>query len=308
MSEKTLNEVVAFAPGHITGFFEICDESGDILHKGSRGAGVCITRGVKTCIKFRASSANSTEIFINGQKTSNAIVTQEVINLFRLQRSFPSDVVVEHTSDIPIGCGLGASGGCALSLAYLMNQKLNVFISSRKASQIAHIAEVRCKTGLGTVLAQTVGGLVVRQEPGAPGVGVAESIPVDDDYLVLCLVLGEMHTEKMLSDAKIRKRINENGKRALQKFLSRPSIENFMAISRDFAESVGLMSEQIRKIIDEADKNGFICSQAMFGETVFSIVKTTDAPKLIGIFNTLTNASRRLIVADIDHMGARILL
>jgi pantoate kinase len=95
---------------------------------------------------------------------------------------------------------------------------------------------------------------------------------------------------------------------ALKEFLKQPKIEKFMELSRNFAESVGLISDRIRKIIINADNGGFVCSQAMFGETVFSIVKTGDAPKLAEIFNRFAPIPHWLINAKIDNLGARVLL
>jgi pantoate kinase len=301
-------EAVAFSPGHITGFFEVCDKPEDPLRTGSRGVGVCINRGIMTRVHVKPSSKNLIEIQINSQKTDSAIVSQEVVNIFRSLNDTQLDILVEHSVEIPIGCGLGASGAGALSLALALNRIFGVFKADIEAAQIAHAAEIKCKTGLGTVLAQTKGGFAVRKNPGGPGIGVVDSIPIGDDYRILCLVFEKIPTEQMLSDQKLKERINEKGSMALKEFLKQPKIEKFMELSRNFAESVGLISDRIRKIIINADNGGFVCSQAMFGETVFSIVKTGDAPKLAEIFNRFAPIPHWLINAKIDNLGARVLL
>jgi pantoate kinase len=306
MSIKDLGEAIAFSPGHITGFFEICDKPEDPLHKGSRGAGICITQGVKTRVHVKSSNKNSIEIKINGEKTNSALVSLEVANTFLSMANNNFSISVEHEIEIPIGCGLGASGAGALSLALALNQILGFMKSDIESAQIAHTAEIKCKTGLGTVLAQTKGGLEVRKEPGGPGFGVIDSLPISDDYRVFCLVLEKIPTQAMLVDQKLKERINEYGAKALNKLLKQPQVNKFMQLSRSFAESIGLISEKISKIIAVADREGFICSQAMFGETVFSIVEKDNAEKLAKIFCQSAPKPHWLINTEIDVFGARV--
>jgi len=307
MSKKGMGEAVAFSPGHITGFFEICDQSEDSLHKGSRGAGICIAQGVKTRVKVEPSAQNRVEIKINGDETNSALISQEVVNLFLTRLNYNLSISVEHEVQIPIGCGLGASGASSLSLALVLNKVLGRMKSNTVAAQIAHQAEIKFKTGLGTVLAQTKGGLEIRKQAGAPGFGKVESIPIGKEYRIVGLILEKIPTEQVLIDKLIRKRINEHGSKALNKFIKQPGINQFMEISRDFAESVGLISSRLRKIIDILDRQGFLCSQAMFGETLFSIVKESDAPRLIEIFRQSSPVPHWIINTETDNDGARLL-
>jgi pantoate kinase len=80
-----------------------------------------------------------------------------------------------------------------------------------------------------------------------------------------------------------------------------------MEVSRDFAESLGLLSSRLKKLIDIADKQGFICSQAMFGETLFSIVKESEVAKLIETFRGAAPFPHWIINAAVDNEGARFL-
>jgi pantoate kinase len=116
-----------------------------------------------------------------------------------------------------------------------------------------------------------------------------------------------MPTPKLLVDKQLKKRINENGARALNLFLKEPTVEGFMKVSRDFAESVGLISPNIRKILAVTDKNGIVCSQAMFGETIFAIVHQSLAPKLSEIFHRIAPNPHWIINAGISREGASVL-
>jgi pantoate kinase len=307
MSEKGIIQALAFAPGHITGFFEICDQPDDILQKGSRGAGVCIAQGIKTRVSIKPTTQNYIEIQINGEKMNSALVSYEVADKFlsKIQKNY--NLQVEHETEIPIGCGLGASGAASLSLAIALNKVLKTKKTVVDAAQIAHIAEIKYKTGLGTVLGQTKGGLEIRKEPGGPGFGVIDSLSIKKDYRVVCIIFDKISTKKILINRKIREKINQYGNKALKSFLKRPNINKFMEVSRDFAESVGLLSSRLRKLIDIEDKQGFICSQAMFGETLFSIVKESDVAKLIETFRGAAPVPHWIINAAVDNEGARLL-
>ncbi|MCW3980767.1 MAG: GHMP kinase, partial [Candidatus Bathyarchaeota archaeon] len=71
-----------FAPAHVTGIFEICDESEEPIYQGSIGAGVSIKRGVRTKVTIDEASKKTLEIWINGHKTSSADVSEMVIEDF----------------------------------------------------------------------------------------------------------------------------------------------------------------------------------------------------------------------------------
>lgn len=306
MEDKFLNYALAFAPGHITGFFEICDNGADPLHKGSRGAGICINKGVKTLVRFIPAEKKLIKIRVNGKESSKLIVSLEIANML-LANQKNIKVYIDHTIEIPIGCGLGTSGAGALSLALSLNQVLNLG-SVVKMAQIAHIAEIKCKTGLGTVAGQFTSGFELRKKPGAPGIGIVEKLKISsENYNVLCLVLKKMSTARLLINKQLKKRINQIGEVCFRRFYRAPTIDMFMTLSREFAESVGLITSNVQKILNATDKKGFLCSQAMFGETIFSVVKKSFVPDLLEIFRCYASKPYQIINAEIDTQGARIL-
>ena len=62
-------------------------------------------------------------------------------------------VDVHHDISVPVGYGLGCSAAVALSLSLALNEALGTNLSRTEIGQIAHNAEISCKTGLGDVLA-----------------------------------------------------------------------------------------------------------------------------------------------------------
>ena len=302
-----MKEFTAFSPGHITGLFQICDEAENPLLKGSRGAGVSITRGVVTKVRIERAPKASFEIRINGNGLESAKVSKCVINALLPVVGGNYRILVNHDINVPIGSGFGSSGAGALSLALALNEAFRLGLSRVEAAQVAHIAEVRCKTGLGTVIAETFGGLEIREKPGAPGVGEIKRIPINDDYVVACLKFGPMSTKEALTDERLRQQINNLGGKLVDELIAQPKPANFMNFSHSFAEGVGLVSKRMRKVLEAADGRGLTCSMTIFGECLFSLVRRDAVKELLKIFRRHALSEDSVIVAEIDHEGARLL-
>ncbi len=266
-----------------------------------------MAKGAKTTVRVKKSARKYVEISINGKRTEAAEVSRSVADAFLSLVGAKCHLVVEHEIEVPIGCGLGSSGAGALSLALALNEALGLGLSRIEAAQIAHVAEVEHKTGLGTVIDETFGGLKIRVKPGAPGIGEVKPVPVDGNYVVACLPFGPLSTEKALSDPKLRRLINRYGGELVDELVTEPQVSKFMALSRSFAESTSLTSERVRKILADADGEGFVCSMAIFGETVFSVVRQDEAEDLLKIFRRHKQRQYDVISAQVDFKGARIL-
>lgn len=303
-----MEEAKAFAPCHITGFFQIHDQSADALHVGSIGAGISLERGVRTTVRVEKASGNCLRVRVNGSVSNSANVSERVAEAFssRFNEMQDFEITVEHQTDVPIGAGFGTSGAAALSLALALNQVFCLGLSKTEAAQLAHVAEVECKTGLGTVIAETFGGLEIRVKPGAPGMGEIKHVRTSRTATVACLVFGPLSTRRLLSDEKIRKRVNELGGKLVSQLIEHPSIAGFMKLSRQFAEHMGLITDRIRAVLDATDKANFTCSVPMFGESVFTIVEQSSLEELLGIF-LKHGTEKQIITSGIDFEGARIL-
>jgi pantoate kinase len=302
-----MDSASAFSPGHITGIFQIFDESPDPLLQGSRGAGFSIKLGVKTIVEINRAPKNSYEIMINGKISESASVSKYVLNhcLSLAEKNF--DISVNHEANIPIGSGFGSSGAGALGLALALNEVLDLGLSSLELAQIAHIAEVECKTGLGSVIAEASGGLEIRMYPGAPGIGEIRQIPIGKDYSVSCLHFGPIQTSRILRNEEICRRINLFGGKLVNKLSMNPTPERFMLLSKEFTDNIGLISTRVGKILRETEDRGLTCSMAMLGECVFSLAKNDIIEELISIFKKHSKKENDLIETEIDHEGARLL-
>jgi len=303
-----MKEVRSFSPCHITGFFQIFDQSTNSLYVGSKGAGVSLNQGVKTIVTVKEALKNSLQVRINGSVSNSAEVSARVVSIFLSHFKEMEDfkIIVDHHVEFPIGAGFGTSGAAALSLALALNEVFGLGISKIEAAQLAHIAEVECKTGLGTVIAETFGGVEVRVKQGAPGIGEIVHISVPKDKVVACLAFGPLSTKKFLTDKKIRRRINEFGGKLVDELIEEPNVTSFMRLSRQFAEHVGLITERVRRVLDATDNAGFVCSMPMFGESVFTLTEGESLKELLEIFRKY-GSDGSIIVSGIDFEGARIL-
>ncbi|MFP3985223.1 MAG: pantoate kinase [Candidatus Bathyarchaeia archaeon] len=303
-----MKEAKAFSPCHITGFFQIIDHPADPLYVGSRGAGVSISQGVETVVKVEKTLNSSLQVRINDLASNSAQVSKHVVDAFRsrFKEMENFQIIVEHHVAVPIGAGFGTSGAAALSLALALNEVFGLGISKIEAAQLAHIVEIKCKTGLGTVIAETFGGVEVRVKPGAPGIGEINHMLVPKGYVIACLTFASLPTRKILTDTEIRRRINEFGGKLVDDLIEEPNVTNFMKFSRQFAERVGLVTKRIRRVWNAADNAGFVCSMPMFGESTFTLAERESIEKLSKIFHK-HGSTGKIFVSEIDFEGARVL-
>jgi pantoate kinase len=179
-------------------------------------------------------------------------------------------------------------------------------MSKTEAAQLAHVAEIKCKTGLGTVIAETYGGLEVRVQPGAPGIGEIKNIPVPEDIVVACASFAPLSTRKFLYEEETRERVNDVGGKLVDKLIEEPDYLNFMRLSRQFAEHVGLITVRMRKVLKETDGANFVCSMSMFGETLFTLAERKSLERLLKIFDKYF-PKEKIVVSEINIGGARLL-
>ncbi len=269
----------AFVPSHITGFFAAKRQE-DPLKSGSIGCGLCLSLGATTSVQ----AAEETEILLNGQ------ITEAPVSGFVVEKLARSPVRVKTQLDMPLGAGFGASGAGALGAAYALNAYFDLGLTANGAASIAHVAEVSNKTGLGDVIAQNTGGLVVRLEAGAPGIGVVDRIPVQP-LKISYVVRGPISTKEVLSDQKAMQEINHAGEAALKELLKRPTIKDFMLLSRRFTSQIGIASDWALDAIEAVEAAGGMASMIMLGDSVFAI-GGGDVLKEFGVMGTAVISQR----------------
>ncbi|UCE29750.1 MAG: hypothetical protein JSV85_03305, partial [Candidatus Bathyarchaeota archaeon] len=188
-----MKKALAFCPAGISSFFEICDRAKDgkliknLERVGARGGGFAIDKGVSTEVNAVNSEERRTRVFINGSPAPEAETTKTVVDALRHKVEGEYDVTVKHNVEIPIGTGFGSSAGGALGTAFALSKILNVNLTCNQLGQLAHVAEVKCLTGLGTVGPLMLGGCCVSVEPGAPGYASIDRIPISSDHRIIAV-------------------------------------------------------------------------------------------------------------------------
>jgi pantoate kinase len=254
-------KVTAFCPGHLTGFFFPCEHE-DPLRSGSRGAGLCVNLGAISQVEVKKGNSTIT-INVNGRR-SDAPVTRTAIELLLGGRQL--DIAVETTLQLPESAGFGMSAAGALSAAFALTKA--AARDSSEAFAAAHRAELKNRTGLGDVPAQTAGGLTFRRREGLPPYGQVDRL--DDRLDIVAAVVGEgVRTSNVLSNDALRARIKEAGQESYASLDREPTVDNFLRVSREFAERSGLASPLIMETLREVDAYGR-GSMIMLGNSVFA--------------------------------------
>jgi pantoate kinase len=308
-----VKEAKAFSPAGISSFFEICDTASDgspildLEQIGARGGGFGIQKGVKTEVCVSEQDFNSIDIVINEERARNAETTGTVAKTLLNMVDEQYKVEIRHTVEIPIGAGFGSSAAGALGAALALSRALDLNLTYNQIGRIAHVAEVKCKTGLGTVGPLMLSGCVLTVEPGAPGIALIDRIPLSADYVIVAGVFGSIPTKQVLSSPSKREAVNKWGRKTLEKILSEPSLENFLDCCFDFAEKTGFMTERLRTLAKSAKKAGGIgAAQNMVGEAIHALTTLENAENVVQAFKQVL-PHEKILVAKIDLQGARLI-
>jgi pantoate kinase len=302
----------AFSPAGISSFFEICDRTpnGTLISNperiGARGGGFAIDKGVSTEVSLAEAKENKVTVIINEKLWQEAYTTKTVVGTLLDKVPEAYNVTVRHNVEVPIGAGLGTSAAGALGTALALSEDLEINLTYNQLGRIAHVAEVRCRTGLGTVGPLMHGGCGLTLEPGAPGYASLDQIPISPDHRIIAGTFRPYPTKKMLDSQEKRAIINEWGQRTLKKILKDPSLEKFMSACKEFAMGTGFVTERVHKLIQLAEKTGAIgAAQNMVGEAVHALVTLDKVEDVYGAFKKIL-PEEKIIIAKIDLQGARI--
>ncbi len=300
-------EAVAFCPAHITGFFKahLDDNQNALEDLGSMGAGFSIKQGVTTRVRVSArdNQESNFRIITRGYQSDKTDVSEFVLNEFLKLGEFSTRFFdIEHDISIPVGYGLGSSGAAALSLSFALDQALQTKLDKTRVGQIAHNAEVSCKTGLGDILASFYGGFEIRVKPGAPGIGNVEKITTNKISIIM-ICFSPVSTNKFIKEH--LSKINGLGGKMVNELLESKSYRHFQDMSLEFAKYVDVMTPKMQKLVNELSENNIKCGIALFGETVFSMVPKNDEEKVLEILEKYPGGI--VIKSELDDVGARVL-
>jgi len=308
-----LKKAKAFAPAAISSFFQIHDtEKGkpiaDLEKMGAIGGGFGLEKGVLTTVIVEEASENRIEVFINSKLTKKAKTTRQVVETLLSETTVKYNITIEHNIDVPIGTGFGTSAGGALTAGLALKDALDLPLTYNQIGKIAHVSEIKCQTGLGTVSSLTFsGGCVLVVEPGAPGICQIDRIPLRSDYRVVAgFFKSNILKKNILSAPEKKQEVNRYGEKTLEAILSKPSLENFLECCWDFSLKTGFATENTRQLVESAKKAGAVgAAQNMIGEAVHAVVHEENANSVVEAFKQ-TLPSQQVIVSKMDFQGARL--
>ena len=300
----------AYSPGHITGFFSTPDKHNSTVDPkflGSMGAGFSIDKGITSTVKVFSSTEKNYEIRLNGIPNFELKVSNFVVASYMRIIRAPVYVSIEHESDLPIGYGLGSSGSAALSLSYALNEALKTNLTKVQAAQIAHNADIACRTGLGTVISEFTGGFEMRLGVGGPGIGRVTKSELSKNWCVIILCLEPIKTDLWLDQSVTDEKkhsLNLLGRKMVNDLHQDQNVGSFLEMSYQFAREYHLDKGKCQNPLNLLKAEGINASVALFGHTLFTLTGRDKVPRIVKL---LEQFNGQLLVCGIDNLGARLI-
>lgn len=241
-------------------------ETGDISeykNYGSTGVGCTLNKWVNATV----STTKTGRITFNGKEVQFPTVKLAINQITKIP------LLISIKSELPLGCGFGISGAASLSALFAVSKLLKLNIPKYRLYEIAHYAEIKEKTGLGTVATQITGGMLIKNKAGIPP--LYEKLNLTG-VKIYATVTGQLATPEILSDGNKIRKINREANIALKELKKQKQITlaKILNISYKFCKNSGLISsENIKKIIEQIRKSGGAATMAILGETVLSDIK-----------------------------------
>lgn len=286
------------APIHVTGFFFPVIKK-DPNRSGSLGAGFSLEEYIKTQIRPRDDS--KIKVYFNKNDVTSAAGTskQAAKEFFKLSGK-QEGVDIFHTFTVPISCGLATSGAGALGVVYGLNEFFDTSFSPTKLATLAHIAEVKQKTGLGSVIAQYKGKFEVRVKAGNPENGKVKRF--QSNAKCALLIYDQIETKGILGSKQRLREIRQGFGEKHTKLMKHFSIEQFIDLSYQFATETNLLTPFLQNILEKARNLGLNGSMLMLGNGVFLFGKKLEE-NLQTLKQTLANKPNHSFIAKVDNKG-----
>jgi pantoate kinase len=251
--------VVAFCPGHISGYFKRIP--GDTTAStGSIGAGIVISEGVTATVR----PADTTSVSIR-QKSSMGISFEvasrsPILAHVMKQLGVTASVITECV--LPIGAGFGLSAAALLATLTATNHLFDRGMNEEEIAQCAHAAEVTHRTGLGDVAACQGGGRVIRSGPGIHG-HIERRFDLPEPLYAISF--GPIPTPAVLGSPVRMERISSAFPKTTPE-----TVEDFFRFSHRFSVQSGLITREAKTITRLCDAAGVPSAMTMLGNGVFA--------------------------------------
>jgi pantoate kinase len=249
---------IAICPTSLSFIFKSC------LPAGSIGVGCTLNKTVKAIVQ----SGKKTSIFFNGKPIHFPTIE------YALSPVTAKPTIVEIKSPLPLGYGFGVSAAATLASLFAVNKLFSLHEKRERLIKLAHIAEIKNKTGLGSVATQVTGGFLIKAAPGVPVTSVTK-LPFVGKKLYAILI-DRLETPSVLKNKAHLKRINKAAAEALQMIQSKSDIflEDVIDIAYQFTYKSKLLTHPaVSSIIKKIKASGGHATMAILGQVVITTSK-----------------------------------
>ena len=256
------NCVVAFSPGHISGYFKRV-EGITSLTTGSIGAGIVITQGVTATVRH----ADTPSVVIKHRAVEGitSTISCESPPLTSIMKRLGVTASITTECHLPIGAGFGLSAAALLASATALNRLFTLGLTSWDIARHSHEIEVEHRTGLGDVSAAQGGGRVIRH---GPGIDARIERKFDLPESLYSVSFGPIHTPTVLGSPSQMEKVSSAFP------LAAPlDARDFFTKSKKFAEQSGLMTDSVKKVFHVCDQENVPVGMTMLGDGVFAYGK-----------------------------------
>ena len=248
---------------------------------GARGGGFTLSNGVETSVAFSPGAGEKIRIYVNDLELTFPTSLRAAETAKKLL-DLRGEVEIRHRIKVPLGTGFGTSAAAALTTLLALFRIAGRGITLQEACKIVHGLELECKTGLNSEAGFLSEGLILVLEEGAPPRVKVNSIPLPHDSMIIAVVAAPLDTSNLLRKMEKLREIEEVGDRKLAEILRKPTPENFLNRSREFAEETGLTTGKVREIFEELRRLPVIgYAQNMIGEACHALVHAGKAGEVI---------------------------
>jgi pantoate kinase len=304
-----MKEARAFCPSGISSFFQPVTLGAppttfeSACRIGARGGGFILSKGVHTRARAKPHNETMIHVTINGIPAPEAKVTREVCSMLLDRVPTRYALIIDHRVEVPIGAGFGTSAAGAVSTGLALVKALGLHLSLNQIGQLAHVAEIRCATGLGTVSGVLRGGAILILEAGAPGFDYVDWLPVDASYRIVAASFAPIPKENILFSRSVLAVVNEEAEKVMSKIQQEPDPALFLRLCYNFAQRAGFMTPRVKACIEAALAAGAVgASQNQIGEAFHALVERSRVDEVVSALEPLLEG-KPVIVSQISRGG-----
>jgi pantoate kinase len=254
--------VVAFCPGHISGYFKKV-AGNTALTTGSIGAGIVITEGVTATVRH----AECPTVIIRHRNVNGitSLISQQSPPLSSIMERLGVTAEVTTECHLPIGAGFGLSAAALLGTATALNRLFSLGLTSWDIARHSHEIEVEHRTGLGDVAAAQEGGRVIRH---GPGIDALIERKFDLPESLYSVSFGPIHTPAVLGSPSRMEQVS-----SAFPIKTPDDAREFFTLSREFADKSGLITAQVQKVFRVCEEENIPVGMTMLGNGIFAYGK-----------------------------------